>query len=143
MAEHKGNYRHGMYGTPTYKSWSEMKSRCKNAKTNCYAWVTYCKEWENFKNFFADMGERPNGTTLDRIDPRGNYEPSNCRWADNHTQAINKTNSRYLTWNGETKHISEWEKITGLKRRTISARILSYGWTVERALTEKVGGRIG
>ena len=54
MAEHKGNYRHGMYGTPTYKSWSEMKSRCKNTKTNCYAGVTYCKEWEYFKNFFAD-----------------------------------------------------------------------------------------
>lgn len=147
LAKNKGNYKHGMNGTPTYKSWQEMKCRCKNPNHsknhNTYANITYCEEWEKFENFFKDMGVRPPNTTLDRIDPRGNYEPSNCRWADNHTQAINKTNSRYLTFNGETKHISEWAKITGIKRRTISARILSYGWTVERALTEKVGGRIG
>lgn len=142
MAEHKGNYRHGMYGTPTYKSWSEMKQRCKkpfHSKSDCYVGVTYCEEWEKFENFFRDMGERPEGTSLDRIDPCGNYEPSNCRWADNHTQAINKTNSRYLTFNGDTKHITEWAKITGIKRSTISARILSYGWSVEKALTTKVG----
>jgi hypothetical protein len=146
MAERKGNYRHGMYGTPTYKSWSEMKLRCNNpnhSKTNCYEGITYCKEWEDFKNFFRDMGVRPEGTTLDRINPYGNYEPSNCRWADNHTQAINKTNSIYLTFNGETKHISEWSKITGIKRITISARILNYGWSVEKALSTKVGDRIG
>lgn len=146
MAENKGNYRHGMYGTQTYKSWSEMKFRCKNphhSRTDCYVGVTYCEEWEKFENFFKDMGIRPEGTTLDRIDPRGNYEPSNCRWADYHTQAINKTNSRYLTFNGETKHISEWSKITGIKRSTISARILSYGWSVEKALTTKVGDCIG
>lgn len=139
MAEHKGNYRHGMYGTPTYKSWSEMKSRCGNPKRSDYVNVSYCEEWESFENFFADMGIRPEGTTLDRIDPCGNYEPSNCRWADHHTQAINKTNSRYLTLNGETRHISEWAEITGIKRRTISARILNLGWSVEKALTTKVG----
>ena len=142
LAEYKGNYRHGMYGTPTYKSWSEMKQRCKNpnhSKTDCYVGVTYCEEWEKFENFYRDMGERPEGTTLDRIDVYGNYEPSNCRWADNHTQATNKRNSRYLTLNGITRHISEWSKITGIKRRTISARILNYGWSIEKALTTKVG----
>jgi len=143
MAEKKGNYRHGMYGTPTYKSWSEMKSRCGNPKRPDYVNVSYCKEWENFTAFLADMGERPEGTSLDRIDPHGDYCKENCRWADNHTQAINKTNSRYLTLNGETKHISEWAKITGIKRRTISARILNYGWSVEDALTKKVGGKVG
>lgn len=142
MADKKGNYRHGMYGTPTYKSWSEMKRRCKcppKSIKNNYDKVSYCAEWEKFENFFRDMGVRPAGTTLDRIDPWGNYEPGNCRWADNHTQAINKTNSRYLTYNGETRHISEWAEITGIKRRTISARILTLGWTVERALSTKVG----
>lgn len=142
MAEKKGNYRHGMYGTPTYKSWSEMKCRCKNpshSKGNCYAGISYCEEWESFEIFYRDMGKRPEGTTLDRINPYGNYEPSNCRWADYHTQATNKRNSRYLTLNGITRHISEWSKITGIKRRTISARILNYGWSTEKALTTKVG----
>lgn len=123
-----------------------MKLRCKNpkhSKSNCYEGITYCEEWESFEKFFEDMGVRPEGTTLDRINPHGNYEPSNCRWADNHIQATNKTNSRYLTLNGVTRHISEWEKITGIKRRTISARILSYGWSVEEALTRKVGEKIG
>ena len=140
MAHSKGNYRHGMYGTPTYKSWSEMKLRCDNPKHSKgnYWGVSYCERWKEFINFFEDMGERPPGTTLDRINPYGNYEPGNCRWADNHTQAINKTNSRYITFNGVTKHISEWSKETGIKRSTISARLLAYGWSVERALTERI-----
>ena len=143
MAKGKGNLRHGMYGTPTYKSWSEMKSRCGNPKRKDYVNVTYCEEWEDFQNFFKDMGERPHDTTLDRVDVHKGYCKENCRWADRHTQATNKTNSRYLTLNGETKHISEWEKTTGIKRRTISARILNYGWSVEKALTTKVGDSIG
>ena len=138
MAEHKGNYRHGMYGTPTYKSWSEMKSRCKNAKTNCYAWVTYCKEWENFKNFFADMGERPNGTTLDRIDPRGNYEPSNCRWADWETQANNKRpKKRNVKWtiDGITKPARDWCDECGVSYESAMYRINHKGMSVREALT--------
>ena len=137
------NLKHGKYGTPTYKSWSEMKSRCGNPKRPDYVNVSYCKEWEDFTTFLADMGERPEGTSLDRIDPQGDYCKENCRWADNHTQATNKTNSRYITFNGERKHISEWAEITGIKRSTISARILAYGWSVEEALTKKAGETIG
>lgn len=136
----KGNYRHGMYGTPTYKSWAEMKRRCG---TRWWKDVTYCERWEKFENFFADMGERPQGTTLDRINTYGNYEPSNCRWANSHTQATNKRNSRYITYKGVTKHISEWAKETGIKRSTLSARLLAYGWSVEKTLTEKVVTHVG
>ena len=99
MAERKGNYKHGMYGTPTYKSWSEMKSRCDHPSRSRghYESVTYCDAWASFENFFKDMGERPDGTSLDRIDPLGNYEPSNCRWADIITQENNRTNNvRYF-----------------------------------------------
>lgn len=137
------NHRHGMYGTPTYKSWSEMKFRCGNPKRSGYVNVGYCKEWEDFSVFFADMGLRPIGKTLDRIDVNKGYFKGNCRWADNHTQATNKTNSRYLTLGGVKRHISEWSKETGIKRSTISARIMAYGWTEEEALTTKVGERIG
>lgn len=82
--------------SPTYYSWRCMKDRCTNPNTSNYKWygamgVSVCPQWLNsFKTFLADMGERPEGTTLDRINPFGDYEPGNVRWADKHTQANNK-----------------------------------------------------
>ena len=75
-------------GTPTYKTWSSMKSRC--GKVHHYADVSVCERWSDFEAFLADMGERPDGMTLDRIDPAGNYEPSNCRWATLSDQSANR-----------------------------------------------------
>jgi hypothetical protein len=78
---------HGRTGTLEYKSWSAMKERCgnpKNIKWNLYGGrgIIVCDRWLNsFQNFFNDMGPRPVGTTLDRINSNGNYEPSNCRWS--------------------------------------------------------------
>ncbi|MBO7250830.1 MAG: hypothetical protein J6V42_06110 [Clostridia bacterium] len=126
MAENKGNYRHGMYGTPTYKSWSEMKLRCNNphhSKTDCYVGVTYCEEWEKFENFFKDMGVRPAGTTLDRIDPRGNYEPSNCRWADIITQENNRRNNRKFEYNGESLTLAQIARKYGISRSNLANKI--------------------
>ena len=126
MADKKGNYRHGMYGTPTYKSWSEMKLRCNNplhSKTMAYEGVTYCKEWEKFENFFADMGIRPDGTTLDRIDPYGNYEPSNCRWADIITQENNRRNNRKFHYNGELLTIPQIARKYGISRSNLANKI--------------------
>lgn len=126
MAEHRGNFRHGMYGTPTYKSWSEMKSRCNNSspsRASCYIGVSYCKEWEQFENFFADMGERPEGTTLDRINPHGNYEPSNCRWADIITQENNRRNNRKFEYNGEVLTLSQIARKYGISRSNLANKI--------------------
>lgn len=72
-----------------------MKYRCLNPNSRSYkayggAGVKICAEWMTFEGFFKDMGERPEGMTLDRIDPNGNYEPGNCRWADKKTQSNNK-----------------------------------------------------
>jgi hypothetical protein len=74
--------------SPTYKSWSSMKDR--SGKATGYEHVSKCDQWQTFENFLADMGERPEGLTLDRIDPEGNYEPSNCRWATKSEQAYNR-----------------------------------------------------
>lgn len=126
MADKKGNYRHGMYGTPTYKSWSEMKCRCKNpshSKTDCYVGVTYCEEWEKFENFFRDMGVRPEGTTLDRIDPAGNYEPSNCRWADIITQENNRRNNRRFEYDGEKLTLPQIARKYGISRSNLANKI--------------------
>lgn len=84
--------------TKTYRTWDGMIQRCTNNK--CNRWVDYgakgvavCERWKTFENFLADMGERPEGMTIDRVNPYGNYELSNCRWADKRTQANNKRNT--------------------------------------------------
>lgn len=86
--------RHNMHGTATYRCWADMLRRCYSEKSSSYPnyggrGVTVCEEWRDFRNFLADMGVRPEGMSLDRIDPEGNYEPGNCRWADRNTQARN------------------------------------------------------
>jgi hypothetical protein len=133
---------HGMAGTPTYKSWTGMKARCLDPDAPDYAryggrGITVCERWLVLDSFLADMGPRPAGTSLDRIDNNGNYEPGNCRWASREVQANNKRDTRLLTHAGETLSISQWARKTGIERVTLSKR-LGRGWSVERALTDPV-----
>lgn len=86
---------HGQYGTPTYKSWESMLGRCKYPSMGNYAryggrGVTFDPSWAKFEEFFADMGPRREGTTLDRIDGSLGYGPSNCRWATKEEQTANR-----------------------------------------------------
>lgn len=79
----------------TYCSWARMRSRCNNPNNPGYGdyggrGISCCERWDNFWLFLEDMGERPPGTSIDRIDFNGNYEKSNCRWAIPAIQAINK-----------------------------------------------------
>jgi AP2 domain len=94
---------HGMYGTPTYNSWQNMIQRCTNPKATGYKrWggkgIKVCDRWRySFENFYADMGERPEGKTIHRIELDGDYEPGNCKWAttqeQNRQQRLHKTNT--------------------------------------------------
>ncbi len=97
--------------------------------------IKVCERWSKFENFLADMGERPEGATLDRIDQNGNYEPTNCRWADAKTQSANRRTAVYLEYNGRSLSLTEWAKLTGIDYRTLSKRVFKQNWPVEKALT--------
>lgn len=86
--------RHGMHNTPIYRVWEAMIQRCTNPNNARWAdyggrGITVADRWRDFVNFYADMGPRPDGLTLDRIDVNGNYEPGNCRWATYKEQRAN------------------------------------------------------
>lgn len=134
---------HGLSKTPTYSSWLTMKKRCYNKKCSDYAdygarGITVCERWMTFENFYADMGERPKGLTLDRINCNDGYKPENCRWATASQQARNKRNSRLVTFNGCTKSIYDFCEELMLNRYTVLTR-LQKNWPIERALTVPTG----
>jgi hypothetical protein len=126
--------------SPEYSSWASMKSRCYNKKHKSYAeyggrGITVCAQWLNdFEAFLRDMGPRPSGTTIDRIDGNGNYQPGNCRWSRPPDQARNTKQVRLLLFRGESRPMSEWAQLHGLSVFTVAKR-LKRGWSVDKALT--------
>lgn len=102
--EHPNNLQHGHTSngkvSPTYISWSRMKDRCNNPKNNRYEQyggrgIKVCRRWANsFDAFLFDMGERPEGKSIDRINVNGNYSKRNCKWSDSYEQRHNRTDSK-------------------------------------------------
>jgi hypothetical protein len=140
MAELRGKanpaYRHGMVDTPTFRSWAGMMTRCTNERTSAYKdyggrGIKVCTRWHDFTNFLADMGVRPEGTSLDRIDNNGNYEPSNCRWATRREQNNNSRHNIVVTVGGESKTVKQWARALGLPYPTLLWRV-NHGWPIER-----------
>lgn len=120
-----------------------MIQRCTQPQTHQYQnyggrGIQVCERWLNFEHFLVDMGLRPEGRSIDRINNDGNYEPGNCRWATNAEQQSNKRNNRNLTFNGETHTLDEWARVSGVHRSTLRARLDRYGWNLEKALTAKL-----
>lgn len=117
-----------------------MIGRCTNPDHSSFMryggrGISICEPWLLFVNFLSDMGERPIGTTLDRIDNGGHYEPRNCRWATPKQQARNKRNSKLFTLDGVTATLAEWTELLGVNACTIPWR-LAQGWSIRKALTK-------
>jgi len=129
---------HGMHSTRTYRIWAGLVSRCKNMtgkKAHLYAakGIRVCKDWLIFDGFLRDMGQAPEGMSIERVDGSGNYEPSNCRWATPKEQANNTSKNRIVSYGERNMTISQWAEETGIKANTLVYR-LRRGWAIDRAL---------
>jgi hypothetical protein len=136
------NRTHGMKGSTVYKQWSNMKERCLRPGHKSYAdyggrGIKVCERWMKFENFYADMGDSPEGYTIERKDVNGNYEPDNCRWATWKEQYRNRRDSRLLTAFGETKTAVEWleDPRCNVTKYSMYKRIEN-GWPHERVISQ-------
>lgn len=127
--------------SPTYTSWKKMIARCTNK--NYYQYknyggrgITVCEEWRDFTVFLRDMGERPKGKELDRIDNDLGYSVSNCRWATHTQNNRNKRNNRLVTYKGETRCAREWAEKLGIDYHTLQYRLNK--WSVKDAFERPV-----
>lgn len=132
-------FSHGAKRQGEYNSWAQMRSRCNDPGANMFEHyggrgIRVCARWESFEAFMLDMGPRPVGHSLDRIDVHGDYEPTNCRWADASTQANNTSRTVRITLDGVTQSLKQWTEARGLSYKMVSGR-LKRGWTPERALS--------
>lgn len=109
---------HGMYGTPMYITWSNMRQRCENSHDKLYhryggRGITVCDDWKDFENFhqWAIQNGYDPDLTIDRINNDSGYYPENCRWVDRTTQANNTSQNRKITYCDITKTIAEWARL--------------------------------
>lgn len=137
----ENRYQHGMSHKHVYAVWQAMLQRCENPKSQ--SWGNYgcrgifvCDEWHDFVKFYADMGDRPKGYSLDRTNNDGPYSKENCQWVLMDQQANNKRNNRVIEFSGETKTLAEWAKQYGLEWSVLRSRIDYWKWPMEKALTE-------
>jgi len=104
--------------------------------------ISVCDRWkDSFVNFISDLGNRPKGMTLGRIDNDGNYTPDNCLWQTHKDQARNRRSNRIIIYNGKSLTLQEWSEKTLIPRDTLSKRIES-GWSIKDSLTKPLRGSV-
>lgn len=121
-----------------------MHQRCASRDNPHYGarGIAVCDRWSCFENFLADMGERPEGMTLERRDNNKGYEPDNCRWATRREQQSNRRSAHRITIGAETKSLYDWCRDHGLDPGTVRHRVRAFGWSYEKAiLTPKMRDR--
>lgn len=134
------NFKHGgardSGRTPEYAAWSDIKRRCGNPSFKHFKHyggrgICVCARWlASFSNFLADVGLRPSKKhSIDRIDNNGNYEPGNCRWATRHEQMSNTRRNHLVTFEGQTRTITDWAKLLDMHPTNLKWRIANWGIT--------------
>lgn len=119
-----------------------MRRRCKNDPTSdSYRWyagrgISVCERWQKFDNFLAEMGVRPDRTSIDRIDNDRGYEPGNCRWAAINLQNANKRENVNFEINGVKLCVAEWCEMLDIDEDLVRSRIGKLGWPFERAIRQ-------
>lgn len=124
-----------------YRIWKAMRVRVndpnyKSAEYYSKKGISICDRWNSFENFYKDMGKCPEGYSIDRIDPNGNYCPENCRWAGAEQQSQNRGDfNKVFTYNGETHVLKEWSRILNIKYTTLYQRLYRSHMSFEEAIT--------
>lgn len=137
----KAHIKHGLCKREdrrTYNTWTHMIDRCYNKENINYhnyggRGIKVCDRWLKIENFIEDMGYRPKGTSIDKINNNGNYEPGNCRWATNAEQSRNKRTTVFIEFEGKKMCIKDWAKYLDIDERTIQYR-LKKSWPIEMVL---------
>lgn len=136
---------HGMTRTRTYKSWSSMVARCNNKADPSFprygaVGITVCEDWLRFEAFFSDMGVRPEGMTLDRVDGTQGYFPANCRWATHAEQQNNIKSNRRIDYMGNSVTARELSVLTGACYSKLRSNIFRLGMGAESAVSKILSG---
>lgn len=143
-----GKWKHGnarrQRKTRAYLLWEAMHRRCYMPSQDSYSeyggrGIKVCDAWRDFREFHADMGDPPAGHSLERRDNDLDYGPENCLWVPLEQQQRNRRINHMIEWRGETKCIAEWARSIGMKAKTLRARLVDHGMTVEQAMTLPLG----
>jgi hypothetical protein len=122
------NLKHGMTRTPIYGQWHSMMQRCYDKNSQAYdrygaRGITVCDRWHDFENFYADMGDKPEGMSLERGDNDDQYSPENVKWATTKEQANNRRSSKFIEHDGKRMTIAQWADHVGIEMRTLWSRL--------------------
>jgi hypothetical protein len=123
---------HGMTGTKVYRTWLGIRNRCNNSNDESYKdygarGIKVCERWNNFENFYIDMGEPiDEKLTIERKDNNGDYCPENCVWTTRKRQNNNKRNNTFITYNNKTQTLSDWADELGIESRTLWYRYQNF-----------------
>lgn len=135
--------KHGLSNTPAYRRLKSMIGRCTNKNDKSYKnyggrGIKVCDRWlgeQGIINFLKDMGDKPKGMTLDRVNNNGDYSPENCKWVTPIEQCNNRRGINIITYKNKEKTLTQWCEELNLNRKTVSARIHKTKWTHEKALS--------
>jgi hypothetical protein len=138
-------FRHGHSRKRSYGIWLNMLARCENPAHKSFRvyagqGITVCEEWHDYEVFIRDMGEPPDGFTLDRVNNSLGYSASNCRWATPRQQAQNRRDNVLHTLNGVTLCVAEWARRAGMRPSTLQIRLRN-GWPFEVAISKPLRSR--